>query len=90
MNETPPSSDRENSSGEDMNYELTHQSTKIKSRMEKNYEYYEKSDTNEDKPLWSIFGLESKRNFGKCFPFFFYKGEPLCIIGPDCKIDKFK
>ena len=27
-----------------------------------------------------------KRHYGKCTPFFFYNGEPLCLIGPDCEL----
>lgn len=25
------------------------------------------------------------RNYGSCYPFLYYKGEPLFLIGPDCK-----
>ena len=29
-----------------------------------------------------------QRHYGNCRPFFYYKGEPLCILGPDCKTKK--
>lgn len=45
----------------------------------------------EDKSL--DFSIERKltkdndpRNYGRCFVFFYYKGDPLCVIGPDCKL----
>ena len=32
----------------------------------------------------------NKRRFGKTFPFFFRNGEPMIVIGPHCKIIKYK
>lgn len=28
---------------------------------------------------------EDDRHYGYCYPFLYYKGEPLCLLGPDCK-----
>lgn len=29
---------------------------------------------------------QDDRNYGKCQPFLYYNGEPLIVIGPDCRI----
>lgn len=34
---------------------------------------------------WSL-SLKDERNYGNCLPVLFYDGEPLIILGPDCKI----
>ena len=26
-----------------------------------------------------------RRHYGNCRPFLYYRGEPLCVLGPDCK-----
>lgn len=28
--------------------------------------------------------IEDNRHYGRCSPFLYYNGEPLCIVGPDC------
>lgn len=35
---------------------------------------------------WSLY-LKDQRNYGNCLPLLFYSGEPLIILGPDCKRD---
>ena len=28
--------------------------------------------------------MADDRHYGRCTPFFYYRGEPLCLLGPDC------
>jgi len=36
--------------------------------------------------LWMWTDPEDLRHYGSCTPFFYYKGEPLCVLGPDCNL----
>jgi hypothetical protein len=31
------------------------------------------------------FRIQDDRHYGNCFPFLYLNGEPLCLIGPDCR-----
>ena len=33
---------------------------------------------------WSIYSRD-QRNYGNCLPLIFHDGEPLIIVGPDCR-----
>ncbi len=45
----------------------------------------EYSKTARPSPLLRL-KLKDDRHYGNCIPLLYYRGEPLVIIGPDCKI----
>lgn len=75
-----------NSSGENMNledeeYTIPKLTTATITQDQSTYA----QNLNYSVPTWSLCSPDPDRHFGKLLPFIFYKGEPLCAIGPDCK-----
>lgn len=45
---------------------------------------HDQKDTSNQKG-WAL-RIEDNRHYGRCRPFLYLDGEPLCLIGPDCRI----